>query len=149
MTTCFGALGELYVYLELRKEGRPVELTTNVFDDVKDMTCEGKLIEVKSQVAWIRENAFTMAVSQLLKCQVVDELYFVCVPHPSPKLYDPYAGWIYKLMKGTWNYRVKAPGDYRQMVLIPREQESVKRWKQLTRDQITAIERYSVIEVPA
>jgi hypothetical protein len=146
MTTCFGALGELYVYLQLCEEGRKVELSDNFFDDKKDMVADGKLIEVKSQVAWIRENAFTVSVDQLVKCQTVDELYFVCVPHPSHKLDDSYAGWIYKLEKDTWTYRVKSPSDYRRMVLIPREQDAVKRWHQLSKPQIEAIKRYNVTE---
>lgn len=72
-----GRLGE-----ELVAEVLGGTLSADYYDDVKDMTlADGTQVEVKTQVRWKRENAFTIDDTitgrNLEKCLEVDMLIFV------------------------------------------------------------------------
>lgn len=70
--------------------------STNKFDSKKDMTCaDGVIVEVKTQVPWYSQNAFTLDRSKKInfnKCMDVDRLFFVEVPYrnkgPSIRVYE-------------------------------------------------------------
>ena len=70
--------------------------STNKFDSKKDMTCaDGVIVEVKTQVPWYSQNAFTLDHSKKInfnKCMDVDRLFFVEVPYrnkgPSIRVYE-------------------------------------------------------------
>jgi hypothetical protein len=70
--------------------------STNKFDSKKDMTCaDGVIVEVKTQVPWYSQNAFTLDCSKKInfnKCMDVDRLFFVEVPYrnkgPAIRVYE-------------------------------------------------------------
>lgn len=76
-----GALGESLVVEHFKSLGCEVILSDDSFDDVKDMTIDGKTFEVKTQVPLIIRNAFTIRPSQKDKCMNAEGLVFVATPH--------------------------------------------------------------------
>jgi hypothetical protein len=74
-----GKMCEDFVKDHLRSLGKIVE-DANWFDREKDCIVDGLKAEIKGQVPWIRENAFTVRENQLTKITEADILYFVSVP---------------------------------------------------------------------
>ena len=90
-----GLAGEKIVINMLSEEGRKVKSSINKYDSEKDLLIDGTLkAEVKTQVPFIMQNAFTFKSNQLRKCRGVDELYFVSVP--AGRHSDKWAGWVFK-----------------------------------------------------
>lgn len=75
-----GSIGEGLVAEYFRSKNYTVTLSEDKFDSVKDMTIDGKTVEVKTLVPIYKFNAFCLPVSQWRKCEEVDRLIFVKVP---------------------------------------------------------------------
>ena len=56
-----GNYGEILLAEILRSQGYDVKLSLDAFDKVKDMTVNGATVEVKTQVPWYVQKAFTIA----------------------------------------------------------------------------------------
>ena len=137
-----GLAGEKVVINMLSSLGLKVESSINKYDSEKDMLVDGKKVEVKTQVPFVMQNAFTFKPNQLKKCRSVDVLYFVCVPPPNH--YDKWAGWIFRVEPKnfvTRNYRTK---DGRVMVLIDREQKALIPVMKMSDENIKELKKYTV-----
>ena len=139
-----GRMGEKYVANVLMKEGVNVEQSLNHFDHIKDMIGDGKTVEVKTQVPFIVENAFSMKPNQLFKCRNVDVLYFISIP-VSGRNYK-HAGWLFRIDPKTFKTKNRKTKDGREMVLIPIEQESVTPIHKIDDGIISEMMKYSVSE---
>ena len=78
--TMLGAAGERIVARELREDGHIVKESKNSFDNVKDMTVNGKNCEVKTQQEFMMKKAFTVPFNQSKKCTEVEHMVFVETP---------------------------------------------------------------------
>ena len=138
-----GLMGEKIVINMLNEEGRKVKTSIDKYDSEKDLLIGDKIkAEVKTQVPFIMQNAFTFKPNQLRKCRGVDELYFVSVP--AGKHSDKWAGWIFKADPKSFvtrNYRTK---DGRDMLLVDREQESLTPIKKMSFEEIKELQKYTV-----
>ncbi len=138
-----GLMGEKIVINMLNEEGRKVKTSIDKYDSEKDLLIDDKIkAEVKTQVPFIMQNAFTFKPNQLRKCRGVDELYFVSVP--AGKHSDKWAGWIFKADPKSFvtrNYRTK---DGRDMLLVDREQESLTPIKKMSFEEIKELQKYTV-----
>jgi hypothetical protein len=138
-----GLAGEKIVINMLSDEGCRIKTSVDKYDSEKDLLVDGQYkVEVKTQVPFVMQNAFTFKPNQLRKCRSVDVLYFVSVPPPRHE--DKWAGWIFRAEPQnfvTRNYRTK---DGREMVLIDREQSALIPVKKMSDDEMKELQKYTV-----
>ena len=83
-----GSKGEHLVKDFFLSQGCNVIMSDDPFDKEKDMLVDGKKVEVKTEVPYYKEWAFTINSkhkNQLKKCLTVDRLIFVVLPTYSMK----------------------------------------------------------------
>lgn len=138
-----GLAGEKIVINMLSDEGCKIKTSVDKYDSEKDLLVDGQYkVEVKTQVPFVLQNAFTFKLNQLRKCRSVDVLYFVSVPPPRHE--DKWAGWIFRAEPKnfiTRNYRTK---DGRDMVLIDREQPALIPVRKMSDDEMKELQKYTV-----
>jgi hypothetical protein len=138
-----GLAGEKIVINMLSEEGCKIKTSVDKYDSEKDLLVDGQYkVEVKTQVPFVMQNAFTFKPNQLRKCRSVDVLYFVSVPPPRHQ--DKWAGWIFRAEPKnfvTRNYKTK---DGRDMVLIDREQSALIPVKKMTDEEVKELQKYTV-----
>jgi hypothetical protein len=137
-----GRMGEKVVSNYFAKRGVMVEQAVNHFDHTKDLTADGKTIEVKTQVPFILEKAFTFKENQLTKCRNVDELYFVAIP--APRHHFEHEGWLFRVDPKKFKTRTRMTKDGRKMVLIDIYQEAVKPVEKMADEVIKDMMKYTV-----
>jgi hypothetical protein len=137
-----GLMGEKYLIGYLSSEGRKVAPSINKYDSEKDLICDGKKVEVKTQVPFIRERALTIKSNQLRKCRNVDELYFITVPAPMHSY--KWSGWLFRVNPSEFLTRPHYTKDGRQMILIDIEQEAVEPIHKIRDDIIAELRKYTV-----
>ena len=121
-----GQLGEAIVQNYLQDIGHNVRKSVNTFDHEKDFTVDGKPIEVKTQVPFFSESAFTVKPNQLPKCRNVDMLFFVAVPNSKGKYKDYYGGGVYQVDPKNARWKTRTVSGTRTMKILPIEQDAVK-----------------------
>ena len=142
MIDALGTAGEKIVANELSSLGLTVIHSINKFDSVKDMVVDGKTVEVKTQVPFVMENAFTIRQNQLVKCRNVDVLFFVSVKPPRNSY--RWGGWLFRAVPnqfGTFDYKTR---DGRYMILIPIEQSAIIPIRQLTIEENSQLSKFTV-----
>lgn len=79
-----GDIGEGIVLEWMLAGGHPARLSSNAYDDEKDIVIEVDgtqwLVEVKTQVPYYKLNMMTVKDRQLRKCQMANELIFLSIP---------------------------------------------------------------------
>ena len=76
-----GNIGEKLIRYLAQEEGCEVREYPSLYDSEKDLTINGKTCEVKTQVPFFVEDAFTVKKNQIRKCKNVDILLFVESPN--------------------------------------------------------------------
>jgi hypothetical protein len=137
-----GRIGEKIIVNYLSRQGLTVEESINPYDSEKDLVCAGKNIEVKTQVPFIIENAFTFKPNQLKKCRSVDELYFVAVP--APKHSYKWAGWIFKVDPKEFLIRKRIVSGGREMILVNIQQDAVVPIEKVSDEYMTEMVKYTI-----
>jgi hypothetical protein len=137
-----GLAGEKVIINLLSEEGCKVKSSINKYDSEKDLLADDKKVEVKTQVPFIMQNAFTFKPNQLRKCRSVDILYFVSVP--AGRHNDKWAGWIFKADPKAFKTRTYTTKDGREMVLVDREQDALTPVKKMTDEEMKELQKYSV-----
>ena len=141
-----GLIGEKYVANYLAENNRVVKHSLDKFDSRKDLLVDGtKTVEVKTGVPFISERAFSVHRSQLDKCRYVDELYFVTIP--AFKFKSDLTGWLYSVEPKTFKCKTKkvprGDGTFREMLLIPIEQDAVTRIHKIDDYAINEMMKYN------
>jgi hypothetical protein len=137
-----GLAGEKIIINMLSEAGYKVKTSINKYDSEKDLLVEDKKVEVKTQVPFVIQNAFTFKPNQLRKCRSVDVLYFVCVPPPKHK--DKWAGWVFEADPKSFVTRNYITKDGRVMMLIDRNQPALKAIKKISDEEVKELQKYSV-----
>lgn len=137
-----GRIGEKIVVNHLNSLGMKVEESINHFDSEKDLLADGKTIEVKTQQPFVYKNAFTFRENQLRKCRSVDELYVVSVP-PVMKLDYKWGGQLFKIDPKTFTETRYTTKNGHKMILINIEQPAVQSIKELTKEEIQELNKYT------
>jgi hypothetical protein len=109
-----GSFGEELVKTFFELQGHIVHLSEDKYDSKKDMVIDGKTCEVKTQMPFHQESAFSFKQNQLRKIQTAD--MFVCVEAPSGK-----SNWkirIWEFPKDARKPRTRITKDGRNMFLI-------------------------------
>lgn len=75
-----GQLGEKIVKHYAQQNGLLVEDSLSMYDSEKDLKINGRTAEVKTQMRFFTQNAFTVKENQVRKCLNADLLYFVESP---------------------------------------------------------------------
>jgi len=119
-----GQIGEIIIRTLLESVGRLVVIG-DWWDLEKDFLIDGKRVEVKTQVPWVKEGAFTFKDDQSWKVMKADEVYFVAVPNKKyPSKFD---GCVYKLdTSKKFRYYNKETSDGRVMKCVPIEQDAME-----------------------
>lgn len=76
-----GALGERTIMKWFNYHGITGSMSSDKFDDQKDMVVEGRTVEVKTLMPIFKYNSFCLPEQQGFKCDNVDRLIFIKVPH--------------------------------------------------------------------
>lgn len=137
-----GLMGEKIVMNYLSSLGRIVEQSIDKYDYEKDLLCDGKKVEVKTQVPFILQKALTIKPNQIRKCRSVDELYFITVPAPQHDY--KHSGWIFKVNPKEFKTRSYYTKDGREMILIDIEQEAVVPIHKIKEEHIKQLMKYTV-----
>jgi hypothetical protein len=137
-----GLMGEKVIINYLSSIGRIVEQSIDKYDSTKDMLCDGRTVEVKTQVPFILQKALTFRTDQLRKCRNVDELYFVTVPAPEHSY--KWSGWIFKVDPKAFTHRTYKTKKGVNMILVDIEQEAVVPVCQLSEENISQLRKYTV-----
>jgi len=139
-----GRIGEKIIINMLSSQGKIVQESIDPYDREKDMACDGQTIEVKTQVPFILEKAFTFKPNQLNKCRNVDVLYFISVPAPRHKF--KWDGYIFEANPQSFKTRKRTTKDGRTMILVNIEQDAIKPVKKLTKEEADTLRKYTVSE---
>ena len=120
-----GSIGEKIISNYLISLGKKVEVALNPYDNEKDLKCDGKSVEVKTQVPFIMKKAFSFKKysNNLKKCRSVDDLYFIAVPAPKHKF--DHEGWLFHIDPKTFRTEEYKTKGGLEMILIPIDQEAV------------------------
>lgn len=136
-----GDLGEKIVARYYRNLGHNVEESLNLFDRTKDMMIDEETCEVKTQIPWIMEKAFTVKPNQIKKCLNVEHLIFV----ETPSKFNNYVVQLYEFPKEKREYRMKRTKNNVDMILF--EKKNATLLTTITdRDIIDQFQRYSLSE---
>lgn len=139
--TRLGDAGEKIVANRCRSVNMHVEVSVDPYDREKDMLVDGSKVEVKTQVPFIYKDAFTFKTNQLRKCKNADYVFFVSVPCKK-KTHHSFGG-VYVIKSDkmiTENYRTK---DGRDMILVPIDQEGMKKLFTMTEEECKILQSYS------
>jgi hypothetical protein len=138
-----GLVGEKIVVNMLNKLHPELRIvfSTNKYDNEKDMLVDDKKVEVKTQSPFIMKNAFTFRPNQLKKCQSVDVLYIVSVPHPTWKHHSD--GWVYRVVPSEFKYQTWVDKKGISRILIPINQPAVIQVHKIDDDDIKELMKYS------
>ena len=139
-----GRAGESLVANYYNSVGRQVSLSIDQFDSTKDMTIDGKHVEVKTQVPFITKNAFTIRPNQLKKCLNSSMIIFVSVP--SMKKSHSSDGKVYEISPENMKYYETSVAGGRKMVLIPIDQPSMVCLFEMSDKEKQILQRYSISE---
>ena len=90
-----GIQGEKIVAQYLRESGETVIEPLDLFDSRKDMTTNGKTVEVKTKQLFYSKDATSIKENQERKCRSVDRLFLVVLP--SKAYMDRYPNQVHKL----------------------------------------------------
>jgi hypothetical protein len=137
-----GRIGEKIIINMLSREGKIVEESIDPYDREKDMICDGKTIEVKTQVPFVTERAFTFKPNQLKKCRNVDVLYFISVP--ANRLNFKWDGYIFQADPESFRTRKRSTRDGRVMILVDIEQDALKPIQKLSDEEVETLRKYTV-----
>jgi hypothetical protein len=157
-----GEIGEKIIRNMFSRQGLIVEDSLDVYDKTKDMVVYSKdydevsftfiinkkTIEVKVCTPYVKKKAVTIRKKQLEKCQKVDDLYFVTIPHKIFK-YE-YSGWILKIDPKSFEYSEypqpdkKEPSGVREMIAIEIEQPAVTLIRPLEHEELSEMTKYMV-----
>ena len=137
-----GLMGEKIIINYLSEEGHVVKHSVDKYDREKDLVVQDKKVEVKTQVPFLSENAFSFKPDQLRKCRNVDVLYFISVP--AGRHHDKWAGWIFQVDPKSFVTRQRNTKDGRSMILVDRNQPALKPIKQISAEGREQLRKYSV-----
>ena len=138
--TILGRMGEICVANWANSESKSVFLSIDPFDSTKDMTIDGQTVEVKTQVPWVSERAFTIGQNQLEKCQNVDNLYFVALLSPSGFEYSG-QGHIFKADKNFF-WELKTTKSGKKQISIPINQAALNKVYRISSSDLNTMMRY-------
>ena len=138
-----GLVGEKIVVNMLNKLHPELRIvfSTNKYDSEKDMLVDDKKVEVKTQSPFIMKNAFTFRPNQLHKCQSVDVLYIVSVPHPTWKHHSD--GWVFRVVPSEFKYERWVDKKGISRIIIPINQPAVIRVHKIDDADIAELMKYS------
>lgn len=111
-----GRIGEIIFGNYMTSQGKLVNHATNPYDPKKDMVIDGKVYEVKTQVPFVTENAFTIREHQLKKCREADYVVFVSIPNCERHHWS--SGRVYMVEGSKMKTRTRKMRDGRKMILI-------------------------------
>ena len=142
-----GDLGEKFVINWLSSKGHRVETSIDKFDREKDLTVykngvnEGLIIEVKTQVPFIKENAFTFKPNQLKKIQGCDCLFLITAAAPRHKY--KHENRMFQVNPQRLVIRKYKTSDGRLMLLADMDQPAVTFIKELSDDEAAQVAKYT------
>lgn len=114
-----GRAGEVIFSNHMSKLGQPVEFSVDQYDSQKDLKIGDKTYEVKTQVPFVLEDAFTVKENQLKKLKNVDYTVFVSVPNKERSHWSAGKVYIIESNKVESVIRRRRTKDGRQMILLP------------------------------
>ena len=136
-----GLTGEKVIINMLSELGCKIQSSVNKFDNRKDLLVDDKYtVEVKTQAPFFKLNSFTFTPSQLNKCQSVDVLYFISVPHPKFKHFSD--GWIYRVEPKNFTFRRWTDKKGIPRILVPIEQDALMPVKQISQEEMRELQKY-------
>jgi hypothetical protein len=136
-----GLTGEKVIINMLSELGCKIQSSVNKFDNRKDLLVDDKYtVEVKTQAPFFKLNSFTFTPSQLNKCQSVDVLYFISVPHPKFKHFSD--GWIYRVEPKKFTFRRWTDKKGIPRILVPIEQDALMPVKQISQEEMRELQKY-------
>ena len=114
-----GRAGETIFANHMIREGYTVELSVDQYDSRKDLKVGNKTYEVKTQVPFVIEDAFTVKENQLRKLRTVDHTVFISVPNKAKPHWS--AGKVYTIESSRIDevIRTRKTKDGRKMILLP------------------------------
>lgn len=141
--TRLGKMGEICVGNWASTQGKVVIHAIDPYDSQKDLVIDGATVEVKTQIPFINERAFSIRPNQLKKCREVDELYFVALPSPHPRFSYDGEGWIYKIDPQNFVTREIITRRDAKMILINMDQPAVSKVKEIDDVDILQMMKYN------
>lgn len=137
-----GRAGEVIFGNYMSKLGQPVEFSVDQFDSRKDLKIGEKTYEVKTQVPFVTENAFTIRENQLRKLQTADYTVFVSVPNVSRSHWSEGKVYIIESSKINSVIRRRKTKDGRTMILLPIS--AMNELFTITENECKLLQKYSV-----
>jgi len=137
-----GRAGEVVFGNYMSKQGKIVEYSINQYDNRSDLKIDGLLYEVKTQVPFVIEDAFTVKENQLRKLKNADYTVFVSVPLKENNHWS--AGKVFIIAGSDIEnvIRRRTTKDGRQMILLP-----IRKMTELftmSEDNASILQEYSV-----
>lgn len=140
--SAIGKSGETIVANWFIQNGSKVVLSEDSFDWKKDMIIDGKTVEVKTQVPFVKKKAFSFREDQLRKCSSVDLVIFVSIPNSV--FPTPYDGKVYAIEASKMKTRKHTTTDDRYMILVDIEQPDMKCLFTMDEKQCSILQKNSV-----
>jgi hypothetical protein len=141
--TRLGKMGEICVGNWASTQGKTVIHAIDPYDSQKDLIIDGVTVEVKTQVPYINEMAFSIRPNQIRKCREVGDLYFIALPSPHARFAYEGQGWIYHADPKTFTHRETVTRGGKTMILIDIKQPAVIPVVEISKEDIDLMMRYS------
>lgn len=119
-----GMLGEKIVAKHFRDSGHQVEESLNIFDSEKDMTIDGKNVEVKTNAPLIYYDSFSFPKSQYNKIINSHRVYWVSVPLQTQE--DEFAGCVFEMDPKIAKLHLIKFASGKKTIGLRRNQEGMK-----------------------
>lgn len=139
-----GRAGEVIFGNYMSGQGKMVVYSVNQYDNQKDMKIDGESYEVKTQVPFVLENAFTVKENQLRKLKTANHTVFISVPNKERPHWSD--GKVYMIDSSRIDdvIRRRKTKDGRQMILLPISEMS--ELFTINEDETILLQKYSVSE---
>lgn len=140
--SAIGKSGETIISNWFTLQGSKVIMSEDSFDHTKDMIIDGKTVEIKTQVPFVKEKAFSFRENQLRKCSKVDLVIFIAIPNSvAPSSFD---GKVYMIEGSKMKTRNYVTRDNRSMVLVDIDQPDMQYLFTLNHKQCNILQKNSV-----
>lgn len=139
-----GRAGEVVFGNYMSQQGKVVEYSINQYDSNKDMKIDGKSYEIKTQVPFVLEDAFTVKENQLRKLKTADYTVFISVPNKERSHWSSGKVYMIESNKIEKVIRRRKTRDGRQMILLPINE--MTELFTMSEENSKILQRYSVSE---
>jgi c-di-AMP phosphodiesterase-like protein len=140
-----GRIGEQTFKNLCEAKGYEVKISVDKYDSKKDMTVNGKTVEIKTQTPWFLKRWVTFNETQEKKMRSVDFLFVVGYNNCNQEKFD-WANKIWRIKKDFKIVKKYVNSRNKKMFAISLDDPAVSVWNDTPENVVTVLKKYSSSE---